>query len=117
MSVIDLESGERVEISGKNSGSGAELGKYGKFVGLEYDSQEQKIIVADYLTNHVLTVDEITGERLIISDNDASKGPKINQIGRIVFDSINNRLFVVDTGLKAIFVINIDDGSRAIVSR
>lgn len=55
------------------------------------------------------------GESHLLSSNGVGDGVPYGQLSSISYDSINNRIYAVDTELKGIFAIDISTGNRSLL--
>jgi hypothetical protein len=66
----------------------------------------------------LMSVDLSTGERMPLSSKETSDGgTQLNNPRDIAIDTANDRALVVDTALRAIYVVDLPSGERAILSR
>ena len=56
-----------------------------------------------------------TGKSNLLSSNELGDGVPYAQLSSISYDSINNRIYAVDTELKGIFATDIYTGSRSLL--
>lgn len=63
----------------------------------------------------IYKVNLATGESNLLSSNGVGDGVPYGQLSSISYDSINNRIYAVDTELKGIFAIDISTGNRSLL--
>lgn len=109
---VDLNSGNRTEVSSENLGSGAPLKSY--FV--IYDADEEVIYSADYQLDTIVKIDVATGDREILSDNSIDSEIDFTGLyGAVELDKANNRMFVYDQ-IGSIISVDLSTGVRTLIS-
>lgn len=63
----------------------------------------------------IYKVNLATGKSNLLSSNELGDGVPYAQLSSISYDSINNRIYAVDTELKGIFATDISTGSRSLL--
>jgi hypothetical protein len=63
----------------------------------------------------IYKVNLATGESNLLSSNGVGDGIPFGQLSSISYDSINNRIYAVDTEFKGIFAIDISTGNRSLL--
>lgn len=109
---VNIATGERsVFVPGVSGGNDR------FFQGLALDIANNRLL-ASYtgVNTRLIEIDLTTKVENIISDNaDAAANP-ITDPGRVILDSANNRLVIIDAQLQTIFEVNLTTGARAILS-
>jgi len=111
---IDLTDGAR-DILSSSSESTDQQPAIGRPVGIALDSSNKDIA---YFINDVdktlQSVDLITGDRILVSDNIMHAGPSMDEPRHLLIDSANHRAFVSDTMPSRLFSIDLSSGERSI---
>ena len=113
---VDLATGDRTIISDSVTGSGPLIAKNG---GVELDTNSNRALAIHRVPNAALYgVNLTTGDRTLISGDgtSAGSGTQFSQIEAVQFDAANNRVLIIDSGLNAIFGVNLATGARTILS-
>jgi hypothetical protein len=111
---VDLDSGSRLVLSDDAAGGGPRLRGAG---GMSPDLPNQRVFVVDSVGAAVFSVNPISGDRTVISDN-AGKGagPAFTAPGAILFDAANQRLLVLDSGRLMSIDLAAGTGNRLVLS-
>jgi hypothetical protein len=125
---VDLATSGRKEVSGDEAGGGAgfedpqalsldvETGVYGQI------ETVGKVVVADPGAAALVSVDPVSGARVVLSGGPAGAGPAFGAPRGVAFDpgdaaaSLPSRFLVVDEQLNALVAVDPTSGDRTIVS-
>lgn len=104
-------------VSGAARGSGTE---FTSVVGLAYDAGGDVIYVGDRSRDAVFAVDPGTGDRTVLVDSAAASSQGLSGIlatpVELVFDDLNRRLLVADSGSDTIYAIDVENGTISLIS-
>lgn len=117
---IDLDTGVRREVSAANTpvGAGPALNN---LEGLGVDTANNRVIIAESFPAAIFSVDLLSGDRSIISDDTIGQGPLLHdRVYRGVLDIGNNRMFVLDEETQIpeqrLLTVDLSSGDRSILS-
>ncbi len=113
---IDLETGDRAVFSDKNDGGPVLAG----FNGLALDAANGRLIAAGFEFENqdsLIAVNLINGARDELSGEDRGQGTLPSLMSGLVLDAENGRAFVSDQRLNAVFIIDLESGDRAVMSK
>lgn len=106
----DLTTGARTIISDPSTGAGTIISNA---EGVDLDTVSNRALVINRVSPPGLYgVDLVTGDRTLISGS----GPIFQQIEAVQFDAANNRALITDSGLNAVFGVNLATGARTVLS-
>jgi DNA-binding beta-propeller fold protein YncE len=114
---IDLGTGDRRVVSGDGAGSGE---GFDSLAGVTVSPDGTTAFVGDDVKNVVFAVDLGSGARRVMSGTNAGGttigvGTGFDDITALAFDAANNGVLVVDSGLPALFGVELD-GDRFVLA-
>jgi DNA-binding beta-propeller fold protein YncE len=115
---VDMDNGSRTVLSGVDSGGtphgqGPDLGA---IAAIAFDAQDNRVLVADPELPALLAVDLATGDRGILSGQNAGSGPPLLFPVGVTLGANAGEAFVADAGRGAIVHVDLATGNRAVVS-
>ncbi|MCH7547791.1 MAG: hypothetical protein IID30_15445, partial [Planctomycetes bacterium] len=113
---VDLATGDRTIISDSSTGTGPLIANN---EGVELDTNSNRALAIHRVVNAALYgINLTTGDRTLISGEGttAGSGTQFSQIEAVQFDAANNRALITDSGLNAVFGVNLATGARTILS-
>lgn len=114
---VNLTDGSRTIISSSNIPANDTSNLLTFPYDMEFDSARNRLLIADYDLQAILSVDIATGARSVLSGYDVPDGVNIfSDVSTIALDKINNRLLSVDRTLGALMAVDLITGSRQIIS-
>ncbi|ACY12819.1 hypothetical protein [Haliangium ochraceum] len=124
---VDLATGDRTEITGENIGDGPDLVAPTQVMlelrrapaGSANDFEPTgSALVVQTSSDYLVAVDLSTGRRTPIRNGEDGSGPELDTATRGVwFDAENGRLAVTDQGVSALFMVDLANDQRVIISR
>lgn len=79
------------------------------------DPDNGRALVLDRILDAVVSVDYVTGERIVLSDDD-SEGPRLSEPAAIALDAANDRALILDTSLVALLAVDLATGARTVIA-
>ena len=76
--------------------SGADESKLRELVGMVWDKQHQRLVLADKARQEIFSIDSQSHQSLILSNQQRGAGPAFLQLGRMALDTNTQQLLVVD---------------------
>jgi len=111
---LDLATGNRNVVSSADIGSGE---MFGGLYQLELDSSNSRVFAADGAYDAIFVVDLASGDRTIVSKNDAvGSGENFNRIYSLRYHPASNVLYVADRPEGTIFRVDVASGDRTVLS-
>ena len=113
---VDLATGDRTIISNSVTGTGPLIANN---EGVELDTNSNRALAIHRVSKAALYgVNLTTGDRTLLSGDGtaAGSGTQFSQIEAVQFDAANNRALITDSGLNAVFGVNLATGARTVLS-
>jgi hypothetical protein len=110
---IDIQSEAAVTISGTLMGSGEILGSYS---GAALDLENNRLIVADFASESLASIDLTSGDRAFVSkEGSVGTGDALEGSIDVALDLENDRAFVISQLQGALFSVDLTTGDRELV--
>lgn len=109
---VDVTTGDRVELSGDTVGAGPAMSSP---LDMALDSAGNRILIADQ-TRGLFAIDLASGDRTQLDDLRPEYGLNGSRLQSVVYDATTNTAYVPDSRPDAIFAMDLDTGTRTILS-
>lgn len=110
---IDVQSGLRSTLTDSATGSGPAIGQ---LTGVVLDEQAGRALVADTISNTILSVDLTTGDRVTTSGLTRGSGVVFQDVSALSFGVDINELLATDVSLAALLLVDLSTGDRSVIS-
>jgi hypothetical protein len=78
------------------------------------DTDNDRLFVAEF-SGRVLSVDMLNGNRKVVSDRYTGNGPNLGILQNLIYDDLNNVVWVTDTRVGGVMQIEPVSGDRAVI--
>ncbi|MHC4550142.1 MAG: NHL repeat-containing protein [Planctomycetota bacterium] len=112
---VDLATGDREVVSANDIGDGP---PYSLPFGLDFDTAGDRLLVLDESQPEpkILAVNQVTGDRSILTGMGTGTGPELGSPITVVADSPNGRAYVLDRDTEKLLRVDLATGDRRVVS-
>lgn len=104
---VDLDSGQRAQVSGDDVGSGAPLDRP-RLIAVA--SARGRAYVADYY-GAIIDIDLATGARALLGEASGGTSPRFQRIFGLTYDPVGHRLYVWDPDAGQLYSVDPDTGA------